>query len=131
MTDMEIGETLAGLKDDMVQLKSLGRSGTQLLKNVMNMQLNRAVDQGKEMQEMKKMVENVGMRIDRLEETIGRQKKKYTSAELSEMKKTMSWTELAAVTHMPVSTMQYKVRKHRKGGAGHGEQESGRDPAGH
>lgn len=38
----------------------------------------------------------------------------YTSEELADMKKNMSWQSLAKRTGIPISTLQYRVRKYKQ-----------------
>lgn len=43
--------------------------------------------------------------------TIEQNRRVYTSEELADMKKNMSWQSLAKRTGIPISTLQYRVRK--------------------
>ena len=67
-----------------------------------------------------KQYEDIANRLDKVEAvlqdivTIEKDRRVYTSEELADMKKNMSWQSLAKRTGIPISTLQYRVRKYKQ-----------------
>ena len=67
-----------------------------------------------------KQYKDIANRLDKVEAvlqdivTIEKDRRVYTSEELADMKKNMSWQSLAKRTGIPISTLQYRVRKYKQ-----------------
>lgn len=67
-----------------------------------------------------KQYKDLATRLDKVEAAlkdiveIEQNRRVYTSEELADMKKNMSWQSLAKRTGIPISTLQYRVRKYKQ-----------------
>ena len=67
-----------------------------------------------------KQYKEIANRLDKVEAAlkdiveIEQNRRVYTSEELADMKNNMSWQSLAKRTGIPISTLQYRVRKYKQ-----------------
>lgn len=67
-----------------------------------------------------KQYKDITHRLEQVEDALGeiveieQNRRVYTSEELADMKKNMSWQSLAKRTGIPISTLQYRVRKYKQ-----------------
>ena len=67
-----------------------------------------------------KQYKDIANRLDKVEAvlqdivTIEKDRRVYTSEELADMKKNMSWQALSKRTGIAISTLQYRVRKYKQ-----------------
>lgn len=79
------------------------------------MSVNNSVDTDKKLHEIEVKVDSIQQNIEKMVAMMQASEKQiYTDRELFDLKQELSWQKMVAKTHIPLSTLQSRVRRFKK-----------------
>lgn len=102
------------MSDEKVDfILKLIKENHKMIKALINYIANVSMDTEKNFNDIQKMIKDVEIQIQKLDK-LKVTEHIYTDKELNELKSAMSWNELHIKTKIPVSTLQYRIRRYRE-----------------
>ena len=86
--------------------------------NIVNSQTNISFDLNKRLDDIEKQLAELKNEIQKTDKLLTGDYHIYSDFELYNLKKSMSWKKLSLKTNIPLSTLQYRVRRYLKQNGG-------------
>lgn len=80
-----------------------------------SMSVNQSVDTDKKIHDLEVKVDSIQQNVEKILVMVQTSSKQiYTDRELYDLKQELSWQKMVAKTHIPLSTLQCRVRRYKK-----------------
>lgn len=80
-----------------------------------SMSVNQSVDTDKKIHDLEVKVDSIQQNVEKILAMVQTSSKQiYTDRELYDLKQELSWQKMVAKTHIPLSTLQCRVRRYKK-----------------
>lgn len=80
-----------------------------------SMSVNQSVDTDKKIHDLEVKVDSIQHNVEKILVMVQTSSKQiYTDRELYDLKQELSWQKMVAKTHIPLSTLQCRVRRYKK-----------------